>query len=111
MDFKTIVLEYFKKQDYKIEENPTLKDSYGREYKFDLLVRHGEVVNVVFIRDWNRKLHIGVFRKMIEKADAVGIDPIVVCSGGFSDFIISYAQKENVMIIPIENIKRFLEIQ
>ena len=110
MDLQSMVIDYFRKQDYTIELNPTLKDSYGRQYKFDLIVRHGDNINVVFIKDWNRKLHIGTFRKMIERSNAVNLDPIIICSGGFSDYIIDYSQKENIMIIPLENIRRFLEV-
>lgn len=110
MDLQSMVIEYFKKQDYTIELNPILTDSYGRKYEFDLIARHGDVTNVVFIRDWNRKLHIGTFRKMLERSNAVNLDPIVICSGGFSDFIIDYSKKENVMIIPMDNIRRFLEV-
>ena len=90
--------------------NPILKDSYGRQYKFDMIVQHGDITNVVFLKEWDRKLHIGVFRKMLEKSDAVNVDPIVICSGGFSDYIIEYSKKEDVMIIPLENIRRFLDV-
>ncbi|MEM1726766.1 MAG: hypothetical protein QXH85_06585, partial [Candidatus Bathyarchaeia archaeon] len=85
LDMRRMVIEYFRKKGYKVEENVALEGSKGISRNFDLIVQKGRVSQCVWIKDWKRTIGINVIINLDRAAEEVGLPNPIIIGEKFSD--------------------------
>ena len=94
------VIQYFKKEGYKVEqEATTLEGSSGSPRKFDLIVRKGQISQGVWIKDWNRTIGINVIIKLDRASEDVDLESPIIVGDKFSDHVKSYAHRKKITLL------------
>jgi len=94
------VIQYFKKEGYKVEQNATTFEGFsGISRRFDLIVQKGHVAQGVWIRDWNRTIGVNVIINIDKASDDVGLSRPVIIGEKFSDHAKSYANRRKITLL------------
>ena len=94
------VIQYFKKEGYKVEQSPSVLDGFsGISRKFDLIVQKGRVEQGVWIKAWNRTIGVNVVINVDKASEDVGLSTPIVIGEKFSDHAKSYANRRKIMLL------------
>jgi galactitol-specific phosphotransferase system IIB component len=94
------VVQYFKKEGYKVEQNETVLDGFsGITRKFDLIVKKGQVEHGVWIREWNRTIGVNVVINVDRASEDVGLSTPILVGDKFSDHAKSYANRRKLTLL------------
>jgi len=94
------VMQYFKKEGYKVEQNMTTLEGFsGISRRFDLIVQKGRVAQGVWIRDWNRTIGVNVIINIDKASEDVGLSSPIVIGDKFSDHAKSYANRRKITLL------------
>jgi hypothetical protein len=94
------VVQYFKKEGFKVEQNETPLDGFsGITRKFDLIVKKGQVEHGVWIREWNRTIGVNVVINVDRASEDVGLSTPILVGDKFSDHAKSYANRRKITLL------------
>jgi galactitol-specific phosphotransferase system IIB component len=94
------VVQYFKKEGYKVEQNETVLDGFsGITRRFDLIVKKGQVEHGVWIREWNRTIGVNVVINVDRASEDVGLSTPILVGDKFSDHAKSYANRRKLTLL------------
>jgi galactitol-specific phosphotransferase system IIB component len=94
------VVQYFKKEGYKVEQNETVLDGFsGITRRFDLMVKKGQVEHGVWIREWNRTIGVNVVINVDRASEDVGLSTPILVGDKFSDHAKSYANRRKITLL------------
>jgi galactitol-specific phosphotransferase system IIB component len=94
------VVQYFKKEGYKVEQNETALDGFsGITNRFDLIVKKGLVEHGVWIREWNRTIGVNVVINVDRASEDVGLSTPILVGDKFSDHAKSYANRRKITLL------------
>jgi galactitol-specific phosphotransferase system IIB component len=94
------VVQYFKKEGYKVEQNETTLDGFsGITNRFDLIVKKGQVEHGVWIREWNRTIGVNVVINVDRASEDVGLSTPILVGDKFSDHAKSYANRRKITLL------------
>jgi len=94
------VVQYFKKEGYKVEQNETVLDGFsGITRRFDLIVKKGQVEHGVWIREWNRTIGVNVVINVDRASEDVGLSTPILVGDKFSDHAKSYANRRKITLL------------
>ena len=94
------VVQYFKKEGYKVEQNETTLDGFsGITNRFDLIVKKGLVEHGVWIREWNRTIGVNVVINVDRASEDVGLSTPILVGDKFSDHAKSYANRRKITLL------------
>jgi len=94
------VMQYFKKEGYKVEQNMTTLEGFsGISRRFDLIVQKGRVAQGVWIRDWNRTIGVNVIINIDKASEDVGLSSPIIIGDKFSDHAKSYANRRKITLL------------
>lgn len=108
LDMRRIVIEYFRKKGYKVEENVVLEGSKGISRTFDLIVQKGRVSQCVWIKDWKRTIGINIIINLDKAAEEVGLPNPIIIGEKFSDHAKAYANRRKITLITTQQIMQSL---
>jgi galactitol-specific phosphotransferase system IIB component len=99
-DLVQLVIRYFKKEGYKIDqEKTTLEGFSGISSKFDLIVEKGHVAQGVWIREWNRTIGVNLVINIDKASEDVGLSSPIIIGEKFSDHAKSYANRRKITLL------------
>ena len=99
-EFLQHVVQYFKKEGYKVEQKETTLEGFsGITRKFDLIVQKGQVEHGVWIREWNRTIGVNVIINIDKASEDVGLSAPIVVGDKFSDHAKSYANRRKLTLL------------
>ena len=94
------VMQYFKKEGYKVEQNMTTLEGFsGISRKFDLIVQKGRLAQGVWIRDWKRTIGVNVIINLDKASEDVNLSNPILIGEKFSDHAKSYANRRKIMLL------------
>jgi len=94
------VMQYFKKEGYKVEQSMTTLEGFtGISRRFDLIVQKGRVAQGVWIRDWNRTIGVNVIINIDKASEDVGLSSPIIIGDKFSDHAKSYANRRKITLL------------
>ena len=94
------VVQYFKKEGYKVEQNEATLDGFsGITNRFDLIVKKGQVEHGVWIREWNRTIGVNVVINVDRASEDVGLSTPILVGDKFSDHAKSYANRRKITLL------------
>ena len=94
------VVQYFKKEGYKVEQNETMLEGFsGITRRFDLIVKKGQVEHGVWIREWNRTIGVNVVINVDRASEDVGLLTPILVGDKFSDHAKSYANRRKLTLL------------
>lgn len=94
------VVQYFKKEGYKVEQNETVLEGFsGITRKFDLIVKKGQVEHGIWIREWNRTIGVNVVINVDRASEDVGLSTPILVGDKFSDHAKSYANRRKITLL------------
>ena len=94
------VVQYFKKEGYKVEQNETMLEGFsGITRRFDLIVKKGQVEHGVWIREWNRTIGVNVVINVDRASEDVGLSTPILVGDKFSDHAKSYANRRKITLL------------
>jgi hypothetical protein len=94
------VVQYFKKEGYKVEQNETVLEGFsGITRRFDLIVKKGQVEHGVWIREWNRTIGVNVVINVDRASEDVGLSTPILVGDKFSDHAKSYANRRKITLL------------
>ena len=94
------VVQYFKKEGYKVEQNETVLDGFsGITRRFDLIVKKGQIEHGVWIREWNRTIGVNVVINVDRASEDVGLSTPILVGDKFSDHAKSYANRRKITLL------------
>jgi hypothetical protein len=94
------VVQYFKKEGYKVEQNETMLEGFsGITRRFDLIVKKGQVEHGVWIREWNRTIGVNVVINVDRASEDVGLSTPILVGDKFSDHAKSYANRRKLTLL------------
>ncbi|MEM3725515.1 MAG: restriction endonuclease [Candidatus Bathyarchaeia archaeon] len=100
-----LVIQYFKKAGYKIEqEKAALEGFCGVSRKFDLIVQKGRASHGVWVRDWKRTIGINVVINLDKASEDVGLANPIIIGEKFSDHAKSYANRRKIILLTKQQI-------
>lgn len=100
-----LVIRYFKKAGYKIEqEKAALEGFCGVPRKFDLIVQKGRVSHGVWVRDWKRTIGINVVINLDKASEDAGLANPIIVGEKFSDHAKSYANRRKIILLTKQQI-------
>ena len=94
-----LAAKYFRRRGYTIEQNVTLEGLSGSDQTFDLLIKKGDEVHPVWVKDWRRTVGVNVIINMDRAASDVKLSNPIVISNKFSEHAKSYAKRRNVKLL------------
>lgn len=98
-DLKQLVIQYFRKKGYKVEENVSLEGYRGISRNFDLVIQKGRLTQGVWIKDWKRTIGINVIINLDKASEEVGLPNPVIVGEKFSDHAKAYANRRKITLI------------
>jgi hypothetical protein len=94
------VVQYFKKEGYKVEQNETVLEGFsGITRRFDLIVKKGQVEHGIWIREWNRTIGVNVVINVDRASEDVGLSTPILVGDKFSDHAKSYANRRKITLL------------
>jgi galactitol-specific phosphotransferase system IIB component len=103
------VVQYFKKEGYKVEQNETTLEGFsGTTLRFDLIVKKGQVEHGVRIREWNRTIGVNVVINVDKASEDVGLSTPILVGDKFSDHAKSYANRRKITLLTKQQMARSL---
>jgi hypothetical protein len=94
------VVQYFKKEGYKVEQNETMLEGFsGITRRFDLIVKKGQVEHGVWIREWNRTIGVNVVINVDRASEDVRLSTPILVGDKFSDHAKSYANRRKITLL------------
>ena len=94
------VVQYFKKEGYKVEQSETTLDGFsGITNRFDLIVKKGQVEHGVWIREWNRTIGVNIVINVDRASEDVGLSTPILVGDKFSDHAKSYANRRKITLL------------
>ena len=94
------VVQYFKKEGYKVNANNTVLEGFsGVTTKFDLIVQKGHVEQGVGIKEWNRTIGVNVIIKIDKASNDVGLSRPIIIGEKFSDHAKAYAHRKKITLL------------
>ena len=103
------VMQYFKKEGYKVEQSMTTLEGFtGISRRFDLIVQKGRVAQGVWIRDWNRTIGVNIIINMDKASERSGFSSPILVAEKFSEHAKAYANRRGIMLITKFEIMRSL---
>jgi len=96
---KELAIRYFRKLGYSVEEDVELNDLAGRAHKVDMLIRKGDEVRPVWIRDWKRTVGVNVVINVDLEAEELDIGPPILVGTRFSERARSYASRKGITLL------------
>lgn len=108
-DLRQLVIQYFKKKGYKVEENVSLEGYRGIPRNFDLMLQKGRLMQGVWIRDWKRTIGINVIINLDKASEEVGLSNPIIVGEKFSDHAKAYANRRKIMLLTTRQILQSLK--
>ncbi|MEM2546037.1 MAG: restriction endonuclease [Candidatus Bathyarchaeia archaeon] len=108
VDIKQLVIEYFRKKGYKVEEGVSLEGFRGISRNFDLIIQKGRITQAVWVKDWKRTIGINIVINLDRASEEVGLPNPIIVGEKFSDHAKSYANRRKIMLLSIRQILQSL---
>jgi len=94
-----LAVEYFRRLGFVVEREVSLEGRSGSTRTFDLLVKKGDEVYPVFVKNWKRTAGINVVIAADRAASDVGLLPPIVISNKFSEHAKAYASRRRIQLL------------
>ncbi len=95
-----LVIQYFKKEGYKVEQEATILEGFsGISRKFDLIVQKGRVTQGVWIKDWKRTIGVNMIISLDKTSEDVHLSNPILIGEKFSDHARSYANRRKITLL------------
>ncbi|MCS7115301.1 MAG: restriction endonuclease [Nitrososphaerota archaeon] len=108
VDMKQLVIEYFKRKGYKVDESVSLEGFQGVSRNFDLIVQKGRVAQAVWVKDWKRTIGINIVINLDKASEEVGLPNPIIVGEKFSDHAKAYANRRKIMLLTTRQILQSL---
>ena len=95
----TLVMRYFGHLGYGVERDIVLVGASGVPQAFDLFLRKGEEVRLVYVKDWMRSVGVNMVIKLDRAAEDVGIRRPILVARRFSDHAYAYSNRHGVTLL------------
>lgn len=101
-----LVTQYFAKKGYVIEKNLSENDNLPPHRKFDLVVRRGSEVHLVWIKEWNRTVGVNIVINVDKAAQNIGLANPILVAERFSEHAKAYASRRGIKLLTKSDILR-----
>jgi len=96
---KELAMRYFRRLGYAIEVDVELDDPTGRSHRVDMLVRRGDDVRPVWVKDWRRTVGVNVVISVDTEAEELGLGKPILVGTRFSERARSYASRRGITLL------------
>lgn len=96
-----LATQYFMKRGYVINKNQ-MKDSDEEQFpdkKVDLIVKRGNEIYPVWIKEWNRTVGVNVIISVDKLAQSMGFTTPIIIAEKFSEHAKAYANRKGIRLI------------
>jgi len=105
---RELAVRYFRRLGYSVETDVELDDVAGKIHKVDMLIRKGDEVRPVWIKDWRRTVGVNVIINVDLEAEELGLGRPVVIGSRFSDRARSYASRKGVLLLTPSDLEEII---
>jgi hypothetical protein len=92
-------VRYFERLGYGVERDVVLFGESGTPQSFDLLLRKGDDVRLVYVKDWVRSVGVNMVIKIDRAAEDVGVRRPILVARVFSDHAYAYSNRHGVTLL------------
>ncbi|MBS7604856.1 MAG: restriction endonuclease [Candidatus Bathyarchaeia archaeon] len=96
-----LATQYFMKRGYVINKNQ-MKDSNEEQFsdkKVDLIVKRGNEIYPVWIKEWNRTVGVNVIINVDKLAQNMGFTTPIIIAEKFSEHAKAYANRKGIRLL------------
>jgi len=86
-----LAIEYFRRRGYKVEKDTSRGEFQSHTKKFDLLVRKGNELHPVRVKDRNRTVGVNIVINMDKASEGAVFSSPILVAGRFSEHAKVYA--------------------
>lgn len=101
-----LAIQYFAKKGYIIEKNLPENNSLLSHKKFDLIVKRGSEVHLVWIKEWDRTVGVNIVINVDKAAQSVGFSHPILIAERFSEHAKAYASRRGIKLLTKSDIIR-----
>ena len=105
---RELAVRYFRRLGYRVEQDIELDDPAGRTHRLDMLVRKGDEVRPVWIKEWRRTVGVNVVIGVDVEAEELNLGPPIIIGTRFSDRARSYASRKGITLLTEDDLEEFL---
>jgi len=95
----TLAIGYFKRLGYYVERNVALVGASGIPQTFDLFLKKGDELKLVYVKDWVRSVGVNMVMKIDKAAEDVGLRRPVFVARRFSVHAYAYSKRHGVELL------------
>jgi len=103
-----LAIRYFTRRGYKLKKDISQEGFSGSSRKFDLLVRKGEEMHPVSVKDWNRTVGVNIVINMDRASQDAGLSNPILIAEKFSEHAKAYANRKGIKLITKSEMRRTL---
>jgi hypothetical protein len=103
-----LVINYFKREGYKIERDAVFEGLSGLLHRFDLVIRKGKERRLVLIKDWKRTVGVNMVINLDTASADLGLSNPIMVSQKFSGHAKAYANRRAITLLTKRQILRRL---
>ena len=105
---RELAVRYFRRLGYRVEQDVELSDPAGRAHRLDMLVRRGDEVRPVWIKEWKRTVGVNVVIGVDVEAEELRVGPPIIIGTRFSDRARSYASRKGITLLTEGDLEELL---
>ncbi|MCJ7634876.1 hypothetical protein MUP77_21120 [Candidatus Bathyarchaeota archaeon] len=94
-----LAMHYFGQLGYEIERNIVLVGVSGIPHDFDLYLKKGDEVKLVYVKDWARSVGVNIVIKIDMTAEDLRIRHPVVVARCFSSHAYTYSNRHGITLL------------
>jgi len=96
---KELAIRHFKRLGYTVELDVEIDDPAGRSHKVDMLVKRGDEVRPVWLKNWRRTVGVNVVISVDTEAEELGLGRPFLIGTRFSERARSYASRKGITLL------------
>jgi len=94
-----LAMRYFERLGYDVERDALLIGVSGIPQTFNLSLKKGDEVRLVYVKDWVRSVGVNMVIKIDRAAEDVGFRRPVLVARRFSDHAYAYSKRHGVTLL------------
>jgi hypothetical protein len=96
---RSLGIAYFHQRGYTVEQNIALEGSSGLLYRFDLLIKKGQEIHPVVIKDWKRTVGVNMIINADKASENTNLSRPIIIATKFSDHAKAYSNKRRITLL------------
>ncbi len=102
---RDLAIRYFRRLGFTVETDVELDDRAGRTHRLDMLIRKGDEVRPVWVKDWRRTVGVNVVINVDTEAEELGLSRPIIVGTRFSERARSYASRKGIELLTPEDLE------